>query len=106
MLDSEPRLRLLTGKKVLELQPAVDWDKGTAVSWVMHHLHIAPAQSIYIGDDLTDESAFRRLRDEGTTVAVQHSPRPTAAAYRLVDVEQVRQLLQGVAREVRRDMTP
>jgi alpha,alpha-trehalase len=93
VLTARPTLRLLEGKKVLELQPAVNWDKGAAVAWLMQELGIVPSRVVYVGDDVTDESAFRLLRGSGITIAVQDAPRPTAAVYRIDDVEQVRRLL-------------
>jgi alpha,alpha-trehalase len=101
VLAGEPRLRLLTGKKVLELEPDVAWDKGAAVEWVMRRLGVAPEQAVYVGDDVTDEAAFRLLRGVGTTVAVQEVPRPTAAGYRLADVDEVLAFLQRLAEPAR-----
>jgi alpha,alpha-trehalase len=97
VLAGQPRLRLLTGKMVLELEPDVAWDKGAAVEWVMRRLAVTPAQAVYVGDDVTDEAAFRLLRGTGTTVAVQEVPRPTAAGYRLADVDEVLAFLQRLA---------
>ena len=97
VLAEQPRLRLLSGKKVLELEPDIDWDKGAAVSFLMRRLGIAPAQAVYVGDDVTDEAAFRMLGDDGVTVAVQDTPRPTAARWRLEDVDEVRAFLARVA---------
>ena len=51
-------------QKVFELQPDVDWNKGKAVRWLLDALALDPAStfSIYIGDDVTDEDAFRELQ--------------------------------------------
>jgi trehalose-phosphatase len=52
-------LRMTNGRKVIELRPNVDWDKGTALRWISDSIYrsgrVVP---IYIGDDLTDEDAF------------------------------------------------
>jgi alpha,alpha-trehalase len=48
---------------------------------------------IYIGDDTTDEDAFRELRGRGIGIVVSERPRPTAAEYQLRDPDEVRQLL-------------
>jgi len=55
------------GRKVLELRPPVDADKGTAVRWLLaeHGLR----RALYAGDDTTDLDAFRRL--DGLEVAVR-----------------------------------
>jgi trehalose-phosphatase len=61
-----PSLRVTTGKKIFDLQPDIDWDKGKAVEWLLDWLHAARGPDaqrplpIYIGDDVTDEHALRR----------------------------------------------
>ena len=54
--------RVTTAKSALELRPAVDWDKGRAL--LLIRSRSAPdAFTIYIGDDATDEDAFRAAQD-------------------------------------------
>ncbi|MFZ7127610.1 MAG: trehalose-phosphatase [Desulfobacterales bacterium] len=67
VLKRHDGLRRGQGKKVLELQPDVDWHKGHAVRWLMSRLGLDRTDSrpIYIGDDVTDEDAFRALRGRG-----------------------------------------
>lgn len=62
------RLRVTGGKMVLEVRPAA-WDKGKAVLWIWKRLasHHSP---VYVGDDETDEDAFRALRPHGATVRI------------------------------------
>ncbi|MDH4094173.1 MAG: trehalose-phosphatase [Betaproteobacteria bacterium] len=91
-----PALRVTEGKKVYELQPDVDWDKGRAVLWLIETLKLEDAMSVYIGDDVTDEDAFRALAHRGLGIAVQDAPRPTAATLTLRDPEEVRALLAGL----------
>jgi trehalose-phosphatase len=92
-----PALRVTSGKKVFELQPDVDWDKGRAVLWLIETLQLRDALPVYIGDDATDEDAFRALAGRGVGIAVQEAPRDTAAAWRLRDPDEVRALLEGLA---------
>jgi len=92
-----PALRVTFGKKVLELQPDVDWDKGRAVLWLIEILGLQDALAVYVGDDLTDEDAFRALAHRGVGIAVQEAPQPTAAQYTLRDPDEVRALLAGLA---------
>jgi trehalose 6-phosphate phosphatase len=49
------------GRKVLEIRPAVNLDKGTALAELLETRDMARA--LYGGDDRTDIDAFRRLRD-------------------------------------------
>ena len=90
-------LRKTGGKMIFELRPDVDWDKGRAVLWLIEELGLADAIPVYIGDDVTDEDAFRALAGRGLGVAVQETPQPTAAGYTLRDPDQVRALLAGLA---------
>jgi len=96
-LARHPGLRKTGGKMIFELRPDVDWDKGRAVLWLIEELQLQEALPVYIGDDLTDEDAFRALAGRGLGVAVQDAPQPTAAAYTLRDPDEVRALLAGLA---------
>jgi len=97
VLDEEPRLHLGHGKKVFELRPNIEWHKGEAVRWILARLvetqpGIVP---IYLGDDITDEDAFRALAGHGVSIAVRHDEtRSTAADYALSDTEDVRRFLE------------
>jgi trehalose-phosphatase len=88
---ARPGLRRTAGKKVLELRPALDWDKGCAVVWMLEHCEPDPraTTAVYIGDDVTDEDAFRALGPGSVTVVVTEEPRPTAARYSLRDSHEV-----------------
>jgi alpha,alpha-trehalase len=100
-----PGLRVSSGKKVYELQPDIEWDKGKALLWLFDTLQL-DAQSImplYIGDDTTDEDAFAVLKDTGTGILVSDSPQETQARYVLRDPEEVRQFLEILTEMVRGD---
>lgn len=88
-------LRLTTGKKIYELQPDIDWNKGKALRWLMQALGTDTAHFIplYIGDDTTDEDAFRELAADGIGILVAEKDQPTHAAYRLDDPGEVQQFL-------------
>ncbi len=90
VLESVPELKKTHGKKVFELRPRFDWDKGKAVLWLLSALKQTGPDILpfYIGDDLTDEDAFRALADRGVTVFVG-KPERTAARYVLEDTKQV-----------------
>lgn len=99
VLAQHPALRKGAGKKVFELRPAMEWDKGRAVLWLLEALGLdrPDVVPIYIGDDVTDEDAFRALVDRGIGILVAEIPRPTAARYALQDVHEVRTLLERLA---------
>ncbi len=99
VLAHRPELRKGAGKKVFELRPAMDWDKGRAVLWLLETLGLdrPDVVPLYIGDDVTDEDAFRALVELGIGIIVAEIPRPTAARYALQDVHEVRALLERLA---------
>ena len=90
------RLRKGTGKKVFELLPRLDWNKGKAVLHILETLHPAGTGvlPIYIGDDRTDEDAFVALAGHGVGILVAESPRKTAANYTLRDPDEVHRFLR------------
>jgi trehalose 6-phosphate phosphatase len=62
VLKGFPRLRLTHGRKVLEVRPVINWDKGKAVTFLLESLGLNNCDDvlpIYIGDDRTDEDAFK-----------------------------------------------
>jgi len=97
-----PDLRKVDGKKVFELRPDINWDKGRALLWLLDTLHIEAADGavipLYIGDDVTDEDAFRAIGDRGIGILVAEEPRATAAAYSLRDADEVRLFLEKLAK--------
>jgi len=91
-------LRLSRGKKIFELQPRIDWDKGKALLWLLGELGLDRESVLpfYIGDDVTDEDAFRVLKNRGVGIAVMDRYRPTEARYRLRDPGQVEEFLKKI----------
>ena len=82
--EGEERVRVTEGKKVLEVRPRVEWDKGRAVLFLLDAFRPPKgAPVLYLGDDTTDEDAFRALegwRGEGEGVLVaEQVPEGTAA---------------------------
>jgi trehalose-phosphatase len=85
----------------VEARPPIGWDKGHAVLHVLRSRY-GPSWSesvrvVYVGDDHTDEDAFRFLAGLATTFRVGSADTPTAATRRLPDVEAVRGLLAWLA---------
>ena len=92
-------LRKMTGKKVYELLPDIDWDKGRALMWLLETPGLEGGNifPIYIGDDRTDEDAFRALEKRGVAILVSEQPQVTAASYWLHNPEEVEEFLQKIA---------
>jgi trehalose 6-phosphate phosphatase len=96
---ARPRLdkgfRLAENRKTLELAPDVGWGKGEIV---LELVDAVTARSdgrpsvIYIGDDDTDEDAFKALAADGVTVVV--GEKESSARYFVRDVGEVRQFLR------------
>jgi alpha,alpha-trehalase len=93
--------RLGTGKAVLEVRPHVPWDKGEAVRWIVERLRqdlpTASLLAIYVGDDDTDEDAFRVLTSTGIGIVVGSDRRHSAARYFVESVEEVERFLKGLS---------
>jgi len=89
-------LRRMEGKKVYELLPYTDWDKGKAALWLLERLGLERlgARPIYIGDDRTDEDAFRALEQRGVGILVSEQPGSTVAHYALKNPAEVECFLQ------------
>jgi trehalose 6-phosphate phosphatase len=77
---ADPSLTLKPGKEVLELA-VTDADKGTALMRLRDDL--AAVATVYLGDDRTDEDAFRVLSPSDLAVKVGEGE--TAARYRVAD---------------------
>jgi len=89
-------LRRIDGKKVYELLPDIDWDKGKAVLWLLETpgLKGGNVRPIYIGDDTTDEDAFRALKQTGVGILVSEQSQPTAASYSLKNPAEVERFVR------------
>jgi len=73
------QIRLHEGKKVFEFRPHVDWHKGSAIRKIADHLSIDDHAIIFLGDDVTDEDAFKELSQEAFTIRVGPASEPSAA---------------------------
>jgi trehalose-phosphatase len=95
-------LRIIDGKKVYELLPRIEWDKGKAVMWLLEALGLERenVRPIYIGDDNTDEDAFRTIEKRGVGILVSEQPQPTTARYSLKNPAEVERFLRALATSV------
>lgn len=90
------KLRLMAGKKVYEILPAIDWNKGEAVRWIMKALDMdwEDTAVIYIGDDATDEDAFSVVRGRGAAILVACEPKISAANFQLSGPDEVKKFFK------------
>lgn len=95
-------LRARSDKKAVEVLPDMDWNKGSAVLWLLDVFGMTPANSfaIYVGDDVTDEDGFRAVAGRGAGVIVTGSkpPERTRAVYRLDNVSETGQFIEQLTR--------
>jgi trehalose 6-phosphate phosphatase len=88
-------LCLQTGKRVVEIKP-VGFDKGTAISEFMAEAPFRGRKPIFLGDDTTDEHAFRAVNHMGG-LSVKVGRGRTIACCRLRNVGAARAWLAGAA---------
>ncbi|WP_419478416.1 trehalose-phosphatase [Ilumatobacter sp.] len=95
-------LRVAGGKMIFELRPDIQWDKGTALNWLTAELGVDVDEvlPVYIGDDVTDEDAFRELEHRGLGIVVGREERSTRARYALDDTDEVRLFLDELRTRV------
>ena len=91
-------LKVTAGRKIVELRPKLDWDKGKTLEWITDRIaSTEPLLPIYIGDDLTDEDGFDAVLHDGIGIVVRHDEdgdRSTAARFSLSDPTQVLQFIE------------
>lgn len=101
--------RLQSGKNLLELVPAVEWNKGCAARMLLdlEQEDCGEVVTLCLGDDVTDESLFSALGAHGSCVLVGSGHgQPTLAQHRLPDVEVAAALLACLASFVADVWTP
>jgi trehalose-phosphatase len=91
-------IRVYPMKMIWEIRPPVDWDKGKATEFIgkeiKARLKLSRLLTVYLGDDATDEDAFKVLRrPEGWGIYVGGENRKSAAGYFLNSTAEVEELL-------------
>lgn len=90
-------IRRHDGKDVVEYRPHVEWHKGHALRRIQQHFDIPPAATIFLGDDATDEDAFRELDSRGITLHVGPESAVSLAELRAHHPRDAIQFLQLIA---------
>jgi trehalose 6-phosphate phosphatase len=98
VIKEYPKLRLTQGRMVFEVRPTIKWDKGKALEFLLESLGFADCNNVlpvYIGDDRTDEDAFKvlRRRGQGVGILVSKHPKETSASYSLQEPAEVMEFL-------------
>lgn len=98
-----PDFTLVAGKMVIEARPSA-FDKGAALRAFMQEQPFIGRVPIFIGDDRTDEDAFRVAQELGG-VGIKLGPGETVARMRIADVTSVHALLRGLSELIHRDQS-
>ncbi len=90
---------ITSGKKVYEVRPAVDWDKGEAIALLIDRYGRTKAAKellpIFLGDDQTDEDGFKAIeKHSGISILVGEKPVHSGARYYLKSPAEVEQFLE------------
>jgi len=93
-LKKNKKIRITVGKKVFEVRPAVKWNKGEIVKWILKKNK--KCLPICIGDDITDEDAFRAIGKKGISILVSRKRRKSFARYWLKSPKEVIKLLKSL----------
>ena len=93
------RIKVTQGKKVYEIRPPVDWDKGKAIAWLIAKCRETRGKGgalpVYLGDDLTDEDGFKIIeKNNGISIFVGEPGFLSVARYFLKSPGEVTELLK------------
>ncbi|GKV17593.1 hypothetical protein SLEP1_g28073 [Rubroshorea leprosula] len=101
VIKNYPRLRMTHGRKVLEIRPIINWDKGKALTFLLESIGLSDCDDvlpIYVGDDQTDEDAFKVLQEgnRGYGILVSSLPKESKAFFSLKDPQEVMEFLKSL----------
>ncbi|MFO7828720.1 MAG: trehalose-phosphatase [Bacteroidales bacterium] len=102
LVNKSDGLKRGEGKKIVEIIPDIDWHKGKAIAWMLNMPELKEKENIapiYIGDDITDENAFKEIENDGIGILVgfHDDVENTRARYSLKNVYQVKLFLEMLA---------
>jgi trehalose 6-phosphate phosphatase len=106
LAEHPDELKVTPGKMVSEIQARLEWDKGKAVLYLLGALGLDgdDVVPLYLGDDITDEDAFRALCGKGIGIFVGQADDPEiggrgrSAGFVLDSIEEVERFLDRLAR--------
>lgn len=91
------QIRLLGGKHVMEVLPAVHCNKGTAVSRLLREPWARSRVPVYLGDDVTDIPALELVGRSGVAIQIGSIPHAPKTCLRLANSKAVEDLLLDLA---------
>jgi alpha,alpha-trehalase len=103
---SRDHWKMASGKMVLEIRPKIDFNKGEAIREILKIFRSPELLPIYLGDDQTDEDAFRVLKGKGISVVIGPGGHPSEADFFLQNPDEVQEFLfrcQEVRRAISHD---
>ncbi|RDX87530.1 putative trehalose-phosphate phosphatase 3, partial [Mucuna pruriens] len=103
IMKAYPSFHISGGRKVMEIRPNVNWDKGHALMYLLDTLGFDNFNNVlpmYLGDDRTDEDAFKVIRHigRGFPIIVSSIAKETEASYSLRDPADVLSFLIRLAK--------
>ncbi|XP_059445116.1 probable trehalose-phosphate phosphatase J isoform X2 [Corylus avellana] len=98
VIKSYPSFRAGGGKKVMEVRPNIEWNKGHALDYLLKTVFGTRNDDVlplYVGDDATDEDAFKFIKEvgRGFPIVVSSTPKMTDASFSLRDTIEVMNFL-------------
>ena len=95
-LNASSKIKITPGKKVYDIKPAVDWDKGKAIKFIAQKLEGENKPlMVYLGDDVTDYDGFRVVDENGgISIFVGEATTEPVAQYFLDSPKEVYQFLK------------
>jgi trehalose-phosphatase len=88
------RWQISTGKKIFEIHPQIEFDKGKTVRELLHRSSGTRPFPVYLGDDRSDEEAFLAIQGQGIPIFVGPEPASSAAPFFLRDPSEVLDFLR------------
>lgn len=96
LVRETPALIIRPAKRIWEVRPAIDWDKGSALRAFLRAADLPTAAAAFLGDDISDGDAFREIPD-GWSFAVGSESGPGARLH-VRDPQDSADLLDWIAR--------
>lgn len=93
----DAKVTIFRGKQVAEINPKFGWTKGRAIEDIRQRFPDKDRLEIYIGDDISDETAFNILNSTGQYTVRVRKRKDSAAKYYLHSQGEVELFLNNLA---------